>query len=819
MMMENTQKRQQSSPPSPQQQQQQQSSPQQMHTTTTTTTTTSAAATTPASGDEHQRFVNRLINEQSPYLLQHAHNPVDWYPWGEEAFKVAREQDKPIFLSVGYSTCHWCHVMAHEAFENEEIAQLMNDNFVNIKVDREERPDVDRVYMTFVQATTGGGGWPMSVFLAPDTLKPFFGGTYFAPYDKYGQPGFPTLLKKVHTLWNSQKERLIKQADDIMAMINTSQASAMAAQAPEAESISQAHAFDLLISAVQRFARMFDPDDGGFGHAPKFPRPVVFNLFFRVYFSLRVPKTASARAMPSGLANDILSMCQHTLVKMAHGGMYDHIGGGFHRYSVDAQWHVPHFEKMLYDNAQLVSSYLDAFQITGDPFFQRVARDTLTYVLRDMSHPEGGFFSAEDADSATDFTPNAHRVEGAFYAWAYNEIVTALSEGLAGSQLLNEAGLNASKAIEVFCHQFDVHKDGNVQVSSDPQGELRGKNVLIRRHSSKEAAETFGLATPRLVDDVTNLCKTILFDHRNRNRPRPHLDDKILCAWNGLMISALVRAYQILDDQTYLEAAKRAAQFIRNNMFNETKGVLMRSFRKETSSIDGFLSDYAFFIQGLIDMYEATGEIKWLTWGEELQTKQNELFLSETGGFYDTTGTDSSILLRQKEDYDGAEPSGNAISAMNLLRLSHILNHALFNELARKVLSDFQHQMQQMGPAVPQMLCALDQLVHPVAQFIVAGQIDKADMKHVLHTIHSVYMPRKVIIHAGHGAEYEGRSFIEAKIPLIRNVKPIDDKASVYFCQDYACQMPTNNPSELMRQMRAAGAVAASGDDQSEPAQ
>lgn len=795
MMMENTQKEQQ----------------QQMHTSAT------AATTNAASGEERQRVANRLINEQSPYLLQHAHNPVNWYPWGEEAFKIAREQDKPIFLSVGYSTCHWCHVMAHEAFENEEIAQLMNDNFVNIKVDREERPDVDRVYMTFVQATTGGGGWPMSVFLAPDTLKPFFGGTYFAPYDKYGQPGFPTLLKKIHTMWVLQKDRLIKQADDIMAMISSTQTSAASApQSPDTELISQAHAFELLIASVQRFSRMFDPEEGGFGHAPKFPRPVVFNLCFRVFSLLRVPKTASARALPSSMSNDILSMCQHTLVKMAHGGMYDHIGGGFHRYSVDAQWHVPHFEKMLYDNAQLVSSYLEAFQITGDQFFQQVARDTLAYVLRDLTHPEGGFFSAEDADSAIDFSPNAHRVEGAFYAWTYNEIVTALSEGLEGAQMLSEAGLDANKAVEVFCHQFDVRKEGNVQVSSDPQGELRGKNVLIRRFSSKEAVETFALATPKLVDDIVNLCKTVLFDYRNRNRPRPHLDDKILCAWNGLMISALVRAYQILEDPAYLDAAKRSAQFIRKHMFNETKGVLMRSFRKETSSIEGFLSDYSFFIQGLIDMYEATGEIKWLIWSEELQTKQNELFLSETGGFFDTTGTDSSILLRQKEDYDGAEPSGNAISAMNLLRLSHILNHALFSELARKVLSEFQRQMQQMGPAVPQMLCALDQLVHPVAQFIVAGRIDKPDTKRMLHTIHSVYMPRKAIIHAGQGAEYEGRSFIEAKIPLIRNVKPIDDKASVYFCQDYACQMPTNNPSELMRQMRSAGAVAAFGDEQTE---
>src|SRR5438309_2397849 len=498
---------------------------------------------------------NRLAREKSPYLLQHAHNPVDWYPWGEEAFAKARRENKPIFLSIGYSTCHWCHVMAHESFENEETAAIMNREFVNIKVDREERPDVDRVYMTFVQATTGGGGWPMSVWLTPD-LKPFVGGTYFPPDDRYGQPGFKKVLERIATAWKENHEKIVEQGGKIVIALRESQAGAAGESKIDAK---------ILDAAYEQIARSYDPKEGGFGNAPKFPRPVTLNFLSRVY----------ARDPKSEVGKRALEMDLLTLRKMAAGGMHDHIGGGFHRYSVDRYWHVPHFEKMLYDQAQLAAAYLDAFQITRDQQCESVARDILDYVARDMTSKEGGFFSAEDADSPVvaagglsavasakaDDPGHSKTAEGAFYVWTKSEIGNALGD-----------------AADIFDFHYGVQAHGNAPEGSDPHDEFRGKNILIERHTIAETAEHFKKTEEQIAKSLAQ-SREKLFAIRNK-RPRPHLDDKIIAAWNGLMISAYARAAQVLDDPRYLEIATRAARFVRANLYDESRKILFRSYRE-----------------------------------------------------------------------------------------------------------------------------------------------------------------------------------------------------------------------------------------------
>src|SRR6266480_2326579 len=589
---------------------------------------------------------NRLAHEKSPYLLQHAHNPVDWYPWGEEAFAKARSENKPIFLSIGYSTCHWCHVMAHESFENEDVAAFMNREFVNIKVDREERPDVDRVYMTFVQATTGGGGWPMSVWLTPD-LKPFVGGTYFPPEDRYGQPAFKTVLERVATAWKENHDKIVEQGGKIVAALRESQSTATAEGKIDAA---------ILDAAYQQIGRSYDPKEGGFGNAPKFPRPVTLNFLTRFY--ARDPKRESGK--------HALEMTLFTLRKMAAGGMHDHIGGGFHRYSVDRYWHVPHFEKMLYDQAQLAVAYLDAFQITQDRQYEVVARDVLDYVARDMTSKEGGFFSAEDADSPAGIGDPGHEktAEGAFYIWTKKEIDAALGD-----------------AAEIFDFHYGVQPHGNAPEESDPQDEFRGKNILIERHTIDETTQHFQKRAD-VVRDLLKQSREKLFAIRIR-RPRPHLDDKIIAAWNGLMISAYARAAQVFEDPRYLENATRAANFVRAHLWDGSKKTLYRSYRDGRGDVEGFADDCAFVIQGLLDLYEASFDVEWLKLATQLQETQDRLFFDEkNGGYFSTSGKDKSVFLRMKDDNDGAEPAASSVAALNLLRLSQVRDDPQLTERA-----------------------------------------------------------------------------------------------------------------------------------------
>ena len=721
-------------------------------------------------------FTNRLAQEKSPYLLQHKHNPVDWYPWGEEAFAKARREQKPIFLSIGYSTCHWCHVMAHESFEDPEVGRLLNEHFVAIKLDREERPDVDRVYMTFVQATTGGGGWPMSVFLTPD-LKPFLGGTYYPPEDKFGRPGFKSLLKRIADGWKNEREGIIAHGTKALEQLREY----AGGEKPEQVALSEA----MLLNGLTPFVRTFDEEHGGFGEAPKFPRPVALNFLFRIY--ARADRDESGRAKTrEGKA--AMHMAMQTLRKMAAGGMHDHLGGGFHRYSVDKFWHIPHFEKMLYDQAQLACSYLDAFQIArsfslglsteeqktiDSGVFQSVARGILDYVRRDLTDKAGGFHSAEDADSIIEHGKPAH-AEGAFYVWAKAEIEKVLGE----------------EEAKLFNRFYGVEEEGNAPAGSDPHGEFKGKNTLIQRMSIEEASKFFKKPGEELMNSLAASRKK-LFEVRAK-RPRPHLDDKIITAWNGLMISAFARGAQLLAEPAYLESAQRAAKFLRAEMWKE--GQLRRSYREGASAIPGFAEDYAYLIQGLLDLYEADFDIAWVQWAVELQTKMDALFADPAGGYFSTSGNDPSVLLRLKEDYDGAEPSPSSIAAMNLLRLAQFTGDEKHGERARKTLAAFSDQMTRLPSATPQMLCALDASLAKPRQIVIAGARDAAETNALLFQVHAEFLPNKILMLADGGP---GQAWLGKRLEFFKTVGPLNGKPAAYVCENFVCQLPTSDPQQL----------------------
>src|SRR6058998_3039743 len=709
----------------------------------------------------HSEHTNRLAHEKSPYLLQHAHNPVDWYSWGEEAFAKARQENKPIFLSVGYSTCHWCHVMAHESFESEEVAAIMNREFVNIKVDREERPDVDRVYMTFVQATTGGGGWPMSVWLTPD-LKPFVGGTYFPPEDRYGQPGFKKVLERIAAAWKQDHEKIAGQGARIVEALREAQT----AQPAAAEKIDA----KILSAAYEQFSRSFDARDGGFGSAPKFPRPVTLNFLSRFY--ARDPKSDSGK--------HALEMDLFTLRKMTAGGMHDHLGGGFHRYSVDRYWHVPHFEKMLYDQAQLAVVYLDAFQITRDRQYEAVAHDILDYVARDMTSKEGGFFSAEDADSPVvgGIGDPGHEktAEGAFYVWTKKEIDAALGD-----------------AADIFDFHYGVQAHGNAPEGSDPHDEFRGKNILIERHTIAQTAERFKKSEKEIGESLAQ-SREKLFSIRAK-RPRPHLDDKIIAAWNGLMISAFARAAQVLDDARYLEIATRAANFLRANLYEEKSKLLYRNYRGGRSDIEGFADDYAFIIQGLLDLYEVSFDVEWLEFAVELQGMQDDLFYDEkNGGYFSSSGKDKSVVLRMKDDNDSAEPAASSIAALNLLRLAQFRDDKKLDERARKTIGAFAPTLSHFASAMPQMLVAVDYSLSKPRQIVVAGKIDDNETKALLAEVHRHFLPRKILVLAD-GAE--GHKYLGEKNEAIRAMSPVDGKPAAYVCENFTCKAPVTDSKAL----------------------
>jgi len=720
----------------------------------------------------HPEHTNRLAQEKSPYLLQHAHNPVDWYPWGEEAFAKARKENKPIFLSVGYSTCHWCHVMAHESFESDEVAATMNREFVNIKVDREERPDVDRVYMTFVQATTGGGGWPMSVWLTPN-LQPFVGGTYFPPEDRYGQPGFQKVLERVAEAWKQNHEKITEQGAKIISALQEAQA----ATPDSSDKID----INILEKACEQFSGIFDAKEGGFGNAPKFPRPAAPNFLTRFY--ARDPKADSGKR---ALEMDLL-----TLRKMAAGGMHDHLGGGFHRYSVDRYWHVPHFEKMLYDQAQLATAYLDAFQVTQDRQFESVARDILDYVARDMTAKEGGFFSAEDADSlegAAPLTP-AHQTrggdgappsksEGAFYVWTKTEVDAALGD-----------------AAEIFDFHYGVQLNGNAPEGSDLQGEFHGKNILIERHTIAETAKQFKKSEDEVRQSLAR-SRENLFSIRAK-RPRPHLDDKIIAAWNGLMISAYARGAQVLNSSRYLESAARAAKFVRSQLWDEKNKTLYRAYRGGRGTVEGFADDYAFVIQGMVDLYEASFDVEWLKFAIELQEAQDRLFFDEkNGGYFSTSGRDKSVVLRMKDDNDSAEPAASSVAALNLLRLAQFRDEKQLEERGKKTIRAFSATISRFPSAMPQMLVALDFSLSKPRQIVIAGKPDAPETKALLAEVHRHFLPNKILLLAD-GAD--GQKYLGEKNEALRSMLVLNGKPAAYVCENFTCEAPVTDPDDLRK--------------------
>ncbi len=696
---------------------------------------------------------NRLINEQSPYLLQHAFNPVQWYPWGEEAFTVARRENKPIFLSIGYSTCHWCHVMAHESFENPEVAAILNRFFISIKVDREERPDIDQMYMAATQAMTGGGGWPMSVFLLADG-SPFYTGTYFPPDSSYQRPGFKDLLTGIHKAWLDKNEDIQKTADQMIAVLEAgSNASGTPVKA------------DVLERGYDFLAKSYDARTGGFGTSPKFPRPAVLSFLFSHYLA-----TDNDNAK---------NMALFTLDNMTAGGMNDQIGGGFHRYSVDADWFVPHFEKMLYDQAQLVNSYLDAYQITRDETYAAVAKDIITYTLRDLRDHGGGFYSAEDADSENPYIPGEHG-EGAYYLWTKGEIVEKLG-------LQNGA---------IFSFHYGVKQDGNVE--QDPGAEFVGRNILHRVNDIDQTAAGLNLNRDLVANSLADSREKL--SSVRQQRKHPHLDDKVITAWNGMMIGALARAGRILQDPALLEKAKQTAVFIKENLYDQQSHTLKRRFRKGEAGLAGQLDDYTFLVAGLLDLYQADHDPQWLKWSVELTGKQVDIFWNNDGGFFFDSVTDPTLRVRMREGYDGAEPAGNSVAALNLILLGRLQDNDQWLRMARRVIESFSETINRYPPALPLMLTAWQQINSHPGQIVIAGERGAEDTMALLDVAAKYFNPGCLVLLAD---GKENQVYLTRNLPFLETAAPINGKAVAYVCTDSTCKLPITDPRALQQQLTA----------------
>jgi uncharacterized protein YyaL (SSP411 family) len=685
------------------------------------------------------RHTNHLACEKSPYLLQHAFNPVDWFAWREEAFAKARRENKPVFLSIGYSTCHWCHVMERETFEDEAVGKFLNEHFVSIKLDREERPDVDKIYMTFVQSTTGSGGWPLNVFLTPD-LKPFFGGTYFPPDNRQGRPGFLQLLTQIADIWRQRQNEVVDSAGELHARLELATKTTTGAGKLSPE---------LLQHAGQGFKQMFDPHNGGFGDAPKFPQPSIPLALLRY----------GRRFHDDEAAQMVLSTCDH----MAAGGIHDQLGGGFARYSVDAEWRVPHFEKMLYDNAQLAQLYLDAHLISHPPYgggksskYADVARGILDYVLHDMTHPDGGFYSAEDADS------EGH--EGKFYCWTRAEL----------------AGLLTPEELNVAERYFGITEQGNFTDHSHP-APLSGQNVL---HVADPAA-----ARTVVERDLLATAKKKMW-HARIQRVRPHLDDKILASWNGLMLGAFARAYAVLGEEKYRLAAERNVAFIQAHLWvppgNSGTGILFHRWREGEHDQVQLLEAYAFQLSGVLELYEATLAPAHLDFASALADALVERFFDpENGGFWQSAGA-ADLILRVKDDYDGAEPSGNSVATLALLKLGTITGHDRFRFPAMATLQLFAARLAKVPQAVPFLLHALDFSLEDPRRVVVAGDPHSPAARALIQAAHSVYQPNKVVL--GNQGAVE---------PFTRTL-PASAGPVAYLCTRTACQTPTNDPAKLV---------------------
>ncbi|XP_073998384.1 spermatogenesis-associated protein 20 isoform X2 [Rhodnius prolixus] len=723
---------------------------------------------------------NRLSKEKSPYLLQHASNPVNWYPWGEEAFKKAREEDKLIFLSVGYSTCHWCHVMERESFENPAVAGIMNEYFVNIKVDREERPDIDRIYMHFVQATTKAGGWPMSVFLTPD-LKPISGGTYFPPEDKYNLPGFVSVLLTMAQQWAEQRSKMSVSAKKISDLLEKSCAFdiEMAGRLINGK----VPGSEVWNKCQNQIYDHYEPLFGGFSQPPKFPRPCMLKLLFHRH--ARVPEDLD------GMRSKAMSL--HTLDCMALGGIHDHIGQGFARYSVDTKWRVPHFEKMLYDQAQLAMVYTMAYRLTREQNYEYIARGILTYVSRDLSHPEGGFYSAEDADSQVSLS-NPEKREGAFYTWEYDEVLQLLKKPLEGRPRYSQG--------ELICFHYGIKPTGNVKPDSDPRGELLGKNVLFIKRKPYETCDKFGIKFDEL-RKVIGECKEILYRERLK-RPRPQLDDKIITCWNGLMISGFAKAAFVFNDESYKKRAIAAVEFVKKYLYNPINKRLLRSCYTQGGTvsqldhpIEAFQCDYACMIQALLDLYECTFDQKYLIWADELQTVQDQLFWDHGyAGYFSTSSSNEHNIFRFKDDQDGAEPSGNSVAAHNLLRLGMMLDSEEMKDKASQLLASFTSRLTELPIALPELVSALLLYHDSPVQVIITGNMQNSETSELVSVLRKGLVPGLIVMLTG-----DPDSFICHKNTAINKMKPLNGRQAAYVCRGHTCTLPITSPSDLAIQL------------------
>ena len=684
-------------------------------------------------------MANRLAGEKSPYLLQHANNPVNWYPWGEEAFDKAKREDKPVFLSIGYSTCHWCHVMERESFEDEEVAALLNNWFVAIKVDREERPDIDHIYMTVCQAMTGHGGWPLTVLLTPER-KPFFAGTYYPKKASRGMLGLLDILTQIAESWEKQRDKVIKAGEEVVGAI---QPHFGAASEDELN-------IGTLDRAFKELRGIFDPQYGGFGRAPKFPTPHTLTFLLR-YWKRSGEKQA-------------LAMVEKTLEAMYQGGMYDHIGYGFSRYSTDEKWLVPHFEKMLYDNALLAIAYIEAYQVTGKELYADLAKQIFTYVLRDMTSPEGGFYSAEDADS--------EGVEGKFYVWSPDEIKAVLGE----------------RDGELFCRLYNITTGGNFEGRSIP-------NLILE--TTEKIADELSMDKGKFTAYVEVL-RNKLFEAR-KSRVHPYKDDKILTSWNGLMIAALARGGAAFGEPLYTRAAVRAIDFIFKEL-RRSDGRLLARYRDGEAAFPAYLDDYAFVSWGLLELYETTFDAGYLRKTVDLTRELRRLFWdSENGGFYFYGADAEQLIARPKELYDGAIPSGNSVALLNLLRLARLTGEEELAKIAGEQINTFADEVENHPPGYAFFLQGVDFYLGPTREVVIAGRPDSADTVAMLNAVHTHYNPQTVVIlHQEGGAGKD----IEALAPFVQEHRRADDRATAYVCQNYACQAPVNDVESFLELLK-----------------
>jgi uncharacterized protein YyaL (SSP411 family) len=686
---------------------------------------------------------NRLINESSPYLLQHATNPVDWYPWGEDAFEKARKENKPIFLSIGYSTCHWCHVMAHESFADAEVAALLNQYFVSIKVDREERPDIDQVYMAVTQTMTGRGGWPNSVFLTPDK-KPFFAGTYFPKLTRWGLPGLMELLPKIAEIWQKDRQNILKSAEQITNLV------------AGRGNPNPGDAFDqrILEKARNQLADIYDPQYGGFGSAPKFPTPHILAFLLRRYHH-----NEDAQA---------LAMVENTLTRMRLGGIHDHIGFGFHRYSTDDQWLVPHFEKMLYDQAMLAMAYTEAYQATGKEFYAQTVREILAYILRDMTSNEGGFYSAEDADS--------EGVEGKFYLWTLAQIQKILGK--------------AETAI--FKNIYNLEDAGNFKAQEAEQA--AGRNILHLKKTLPALAAELGLPEKQFLQRLEKN-REQLFRIRKKRIP-PFKDDKILTDWNGLMIAALAKAGLVLDEPRYTAAAVRAADFLMRKL-RDKNSRLVKRYRKGIAGLPAHLDDYAFVVWGFLELYEATLEAIYLQEAIFLNDQLLEHFWDQqSGGLFMTADDSEKLLIRSKNIYDGAIPSGNSVAALNLLRLGHMTGSEDYLKKAEGISRAFSESVNRYPPGHAHLMVALDYALNPSYEVVIVGRPAAKDTRAMLTALRKPFLPRKVVLlrPAGQKAAAE----IIRMAPYTEFMVPKNGRATAYVCTNFVCKLPTTDISQML---------------------